>query len=328
MTGEFDLIAQLAPFLAGAEEGIAVGHGDDAAVLDFGERWVCVAIDVVVEGVHFRRDVSSPADVGWKAVAVNASDLAAMGARPTAAVVGLCRPADVGTEEIEALYTGMREACQRWGLRLVGGDTVKADALALSVTALGEVEPGRAVTRAGAQPGQALVVVGSLGAAAAAVAQLQAGRQPDAALVAAHRRPQALVAAGRVLAEHGATAMIDLSDGLGADLGHICRSSGVGATVRAADLPVAEGVTAAADALGVDPLDLVCGGGEDFALLAALPAGAAQEAARAAGAAEGVAAAVVGQVVEGTDAVLELADGTRRDLAGMGYDHYAQGPPA
>lgn len=322
---EFGLIAELAPFLAGAQDGIAVGSGDDAAVLELGDRWVCLAVDVVVEDVHFRRDLSSLADVGWKAVAVNCSDLAAMGAAPTAAVVGLCRPADLPTAAVEELYAGMDEACARWGLRLVGGDTVAAEALAISVTVIGEVDPGAAVTRSGARPGDALVVVGELGAAAAALAQVQRGLEPTEVLLDAHRRPQALVAAGRALAEHGATALIDVSDGLGADLGHVCAASGVSARVRWDDLPIAEGVRAVAAQLGVDAVDLACGGGEDFALLAAVPAERAAEAAAAAGAADGVRAAVVGTVSardDGPVLLLELSDGTVREIDGLGFDHY------
>jgi thiamine-monophosphate kinase len=324
---EFGLIAELAPFLSTrAGDGIAVGSGDDAAVIDLGERWVCLAVDVVVEDVHFSRSLSTLADVGWKAVAVNCSDIAAMGATPTAAVVGLCRPEAVPAGEVAELYAGMHAACARWGLKLVGGDTVAAEALALSVTILGEVAPGRAVTRGGGRPGDALVVVGGLGAAAAALAQVGGGHEPTPSLLAAHRRPQALVAAGRILADHGATAMIDVSDGLGADLGHLCEASGVAAAVRWDDLPVAEGVRAAAAQLGSDAVALACGGGEDFALLAALPADRALEAATAAGSAEGVPAAVVGTLEaprEGTPAVrLLLSDGSSRDLAGLGYDHY------
>jgi thiamine-monophosphate kinase len=324
-SSEFGLIAELAPFLAGAQDGIAVGSGDDAAVLELGDRWVCLAVDVVVEDVHFRRDLSSLADVGWKAVAVNCSDLAAMGATPTAAVVGLCRPGDLPTAAVEELYAGMDEACTRWGLRLVGGDTVAAEALAISVTVIGEVAPGAAVTRDGARPGDAVVVVGALGAAAAALAQVERGLEPSEGLLDAHRRPQALVAAGQVLAQHGATALIDVSDGLGADLGHLCTASGVAARVRWDDLPVAEGVRAVAAQLGVDAVDLACGGGEDFALLAALPAEAAEAAAAAAGAADGVPAAVVGTIVAQDDVPalrLELSDGSMRNIEGLGFDHF------
>lgn len=323
--GEFDLIERLSPFLSGAGDQVLVGSGDDAAVLRVGDGAVCVTVDVLVEGVHFRRDLSSLSDVGWKAVAVSCSDVAAMGGRPTAAVVGLCRPATLPESEVEELYTGMGEACARWGLRLVGGDTVAADALALSVTVLGSVEVGGGVRRDGAQVGDRLVVVGALGAAATALAQVAAGVTPAPSLLAAHRRPMALVAAGQALAAGGATALIDVSDGLGADLGHICRASGVAARVDAEALPVADGVAQAAKALELDLDRLVCGGGEDFALLAAVPAERAQEVAAAAGAADDVAAAVVGEVVAMGDellAVLVHGDGRTIDLTGYGYDHY------
>ena len=307
---EFGLIARLAPLLDDV--------GDDAAVMDLDGQLV-VAVDVVVEGVHFRRDLSSWRDVGWKAVAVNVSDLAAMGARPAGAVVGLCLPAGGAVQDVVALYEGMREACDRWELRLVGGDTVAGPGVVVSVTVLGTVEHGRAVTRAGARPGDRLVVVGALGAGAAALAQVASGTAPDLALLAAHRRPVALPAAGRVLAARGARAMIDVSDGLGADLGHVCEASGVAVRLRARALPVAPG------ALEVGGWKLVCGGGEDFALVAALPPEVAEAAAREAGEAEGVPAAVVGEVTvrgEGPAVVLELPEGGRLELDHLGYDHF------
>lgn len=322
---EFGLIARIAPLLAGAGGEVLVGYGDDAAVIEVGGRGVCVTVDVLVEDVHFRRDLSSWPDVGWKAVAVSVSDLAAMGATPTGAVIGLCRPAALAEADVEALYAGMRQACDRWGLRLLGGDTVRGPALVVSVTALGDVDPGRVVTRGGGRPGDRLVVVGALGTAAAALRQVEAGQEPNPALLAAHRRPVALPAAGRALAAHGARAMIDVSDGLGADLGHLCAASGVGARVSAGALPVASGV---AEAAGEDLWRVVCGGGEDFALVAALPARAAEAAARAASAAEGVPAAVVGELTPpgGTAAVLlELPGGGRLVLDRMGYDHFAGG---
>ena len=325
--GEFDLIARLAPYLSGDGEGVPVGHGDDAAVLKLGRQGVCLAVDVVVENRHFLRSVSSPEDVGWKSLAVNVSDLAAMGAVPVAAVVGLCRPAGWSAEDITRLYAGMQEAAERWDVKIVGGDTVAADELVVSVTAVGTVAPARAVRRSGARPGDLLVLVGELGAAAAALAQVHVGGDPDPALLAAHRRPRALPDAGFGLAAAGATAMIDLSDGLGADLGHICAASGVGARVNFAALPVAAGVVEAAESIGRDPVDLVCGGGEDFALLAAVPAGRAEEACTVATEAEGVPATVIGHVMAyrgDTPAVLHLTDGTRRYLAGMGFDHYGE----
>jgi thiamine-monophosphate kinase len=325
VVGEFELIARLARYLATRHDRVALGVGDDAAIVLPREAGVAVAVDVVVEGVHFRRDLSRLADVGWKAVAVNMSDLAAMAARPLAAVVGLCRPASVGPEEVEELYRGMRDACDRWGAALVGGDTVAATALAVSVTVLGDVDPARALRRSGARPGDRLVLVGTLGAAATALALTDVGVEVDATLLEAHRRPRALVAAGRALAAHGATAAIDISDGLGADLEHVCVASGVRARVRAADLPLAPGVVEAAGAAGADPVLLACAGGEDFALLATVPAEGARDAAAAASSAEGVPAAVVGTVLPagpGPVALLELDNGEMLDLTGLGYDHY------
>lgn len=317
--GEFDLIARLAPFLASAGDDLVVGSGDDAAVLDLDGRGVCLAVDVLVDEVHFSRELSTLADVGWKAVAVNCSDLAAMGATPSVAVIGLCRPPSVPTEDIEELYRGMAAACDEWGLRLVGGDTVSAQALALSVTVMGDVDLDKVVRRSGAQVGDALVVVGSLGAAAAGLAAFRAGVEVDDDVLAAHRRPVAHVAAGRALAEAGATALIDVSDGFGADLLHLCEASGVAAVVDAAALPAAAGVADLAQQLDRDPLDFVAAGGDDYALLAAVGGDVADEVAQA------VRGVVVGSVVEGPPgATLQLPDGTTRDLAGMGWDHFRQ----
>lgn len=331
-TGEFELIAKLAPFLSTGGGDVVVGHGDDAAVVAVGDRAVCLCVDVVVEGVHFRRDLSGLDDVGWKAVAVNVSDIAAMGAAPSVAVIGLCRPPWLGDTEVERLYTGMAEACERYGVRLVGGDTVAADALTLSVTVMGDADRDRIVRRSGARPGDRLVLVGSLGAAAAALAQVAAGHIPDPQLMAAHRRPSALPAAGRALAQGGATALIDVSDGLGADLGHLCTASAVVADVRWAALPVAEGVLAAAHQIGADPVSLVCGGGEDFALLAAVPPRHAEAVARSAALADGVRSAVIGEVRarqpgdRSVQVTLTMPDGATRDLGALGYDHFRQPP--
>jgi thiamine-monophosphate kinase len=314
---EFELITRLAPFLAMGGDDVVVGHGDDAAVIDLDGRGVCLAVDVLVDEVHFRRDLSSMADVGFKAVAVNCSDMAAMGAAPSVAVVGLCRPASLPADDIEELYAGMHEACGRWGLRLVGGDTVASGALAISVTVLGDIDPARAVRRSGARPSDRLLIVGTLGGPAAALAQVEAGVEVDEGLLALHRRPEAQVEAGRTLAELGATAMIDVSDGLGADLGHLCTASSVGAVVSAAALPVAEGVIAAAVALGRDPHELIVGGGDDYALLAAVPADKAEQAVAATG---GV---LVGEIVSGEVSVtLQMPDGSTRDMMGLGWDHY------
>lgn len=325
MIGEFELIARLAPRLVTGGPDLPVGHGDDAAVIDLEGAAACLAVDAVVEGRHFAWELSEPADVGWKALAVNVSDIAAMGAEPSAAVVALGRPADLAAERVEELYDGMAEAADHWGVALVGGDTVRTEELIVALTLLGRADPSRVVRRHGARPGDAIVCVGPLGAAGAGLRLALAGHDVPPGLLQAHRRPRGLVEAGRALAAGGATAMIDVSDGLGADLGHLAQASGVSVTVAAERLPVADEVVAAAEALDSDLWELVCGGGEDFALVAAAAPEEAARLAETAGATEGVVGAVIGEVLpaHGAPSVRLTVDGQVRDLDTLGYDHYA-----
>ena len=240
-----------------------------------GHRLV-VTTDVLVEGLDFTAELSEPEDWGWKAVAANLSDLAAMGAEARWLVLALTVPEATPVPTLERVYAGVGEACRAYGVTLVGGDVSAGPALSLAVTALGEAE--RPVLRSGARPGDRLAVSGPLGAAAAGLALLRSGDPAAAellgrfpALAAAHRRPQPALAMGVALARSGATAMIDLSDGLAGDALHLAESSGVGVEVHDATVPLAPGVTEAAALLGLDPLALALGGGEDFVLAAALP---------------------------------------------------------
>ena len=235
-----------------------------------------VTTDVLVEGLDFTAALSEPEDWGWKAVAANCSDLAAMGAAPRWLVIALTVPEPTPVPTLERVYAGVGEACRAFGAALVGGDVSAGPALSLAVTALGEAE--RPVLRSGARPGDRLAVTGPLGAPAAGLALL---RSPDRAagelldrfpgLAAAHRRPRPALAMGIALARAGATAMIDVSDGLAGDAVHLAESSGVGVEVHDAAVPLAPGVAEAAALLGRDPLELALGGGEDFVLAAALP---------------------------------------------------------
>jgi thiamine-monophosphate kinase len=235
-----------------------------------------VTTDVLVEGLDFTADLSEPEDWGWKAVVANLSDLAAMGAEARWLVLALTVPDPTSVSTLERVYAGVGEACRGFGVALVGGDVSAGPALSLAVTALGEAE--RPVLRSGARPGDRLSVTGPLGAAAAGLALLQSGdpaapellgRFPD--LAAAHRRPIPALAMGLALARAGAMAMIDLSDGLAGDALHLAEASGVGVEVHDATVPLAAGVAETAALLGLDPLELALGGGEDFVLAAALP---------------------------------------------------------
>jgi thiamine-monophosphate kinase len=283
-----------------------------------GHRLV-VTTDVLVEGVDFSAALSEPEDWGWKAVVANLSDLAAMAAEARWLVLALTVPEATPVATLERLYAGVGQACRAFGVALVGGDVSAGPALSLAVTALGEAE--RAVPRSGARPGDRLAVSGPLGAAAAGLAMLSSV-DPAAAdllarfpgLAAAHRRPVPALAMGLALARAGATAMIDVSDGLAGDALHLAEASGTGLEIHDSAVPLAPGVAEAAALLGHDPLELALGGGEDFVLAAALPR-----------------TADLGGVLDcgrfTTDPGLRvrLTASGRRPLSGLAYDHFRRG---
>lgn len=325
MAREFEIIAAIRPYLDGDGEGVPMGTDDDAAVVAVGDTPVAVAVDTLVDAHHFDRTISSLGDVGWKALAVNVSDLVAVGARPVAAVVSLQRPPAFTTADAEDLYAGMRAAADAMGSLLVGGDTVNASALAVSVTVLGApLDPQWTLRRSTARPGDVVVVVGQLGLAAAGLALARAGAtdlldaRPE--LLAAHRRPVPQLAALGALYDTPVTAAIDVSDGLGRDLAHIARGSRCDLDVAARELPVDEGVAAAAARLRADPLDFVVGGGDDYAIAATV--GSDDLAALAAALrAAGVPLAVVGEVRGGAGRVRLHTPRGVRDISSDGWEH-------
>jgi thiamine-monophosphate kinase len=280
--GEFGLIARI----TAARElppSTLLGPGDDAAVLLAADGRVVVTTDVLVEGVHFRLDWSTPHQVGRKAVAANLADVAAMGAVPTALVVGLALPGSTPISTVDGLMDGMWAEAGQASAGIVGGDVVSSEQLVVSVTALGDLQGRAPVTRSGARPEDVLGLCGRLGWAAAGLAVLRRGllspsaRSPltrsPLAVVAAHRVPEPPYGAGPQAAAAGATAMIDISDGLLADAGHLAEASGVGIDIDSAAVPVASRLVEVASALGADPRHWVLTGGEDHALLASFPAG-------------------------------------------------------
>ena len=269
--GEFGLIATLAAGLPRGERTV-VGIGDDAAVLTAPDGRVVATTDLLLEGRHFRRDWSAPADIGAKAAAQNLADVAAMGAVPVALLVGFGAPGDLPLAWARDLVAGIAEECSRVGATVIGGDTSSAASVVLAVTALGDLGGLDPVTRAGAQPGDVLAIAGVLGDSAAGLALLEAGLAGPASLIAAHRRPRPPYQAGPEAARLGATSMIDVSDGLLADVGHIAQASAVLIEIDTTLLPVGGGLAAAAAALGgPSPLDWVLTGGEDHALAATFP---------------------------------------------------------
>lgn len=300
---------------------LIVPPGDDCAVVAPVDEPLAVTTDALVEGAHFRRDWLSSSEIGARAIAVNLSDLAAMAATPTWALVAITAPPELPARVLDEILDGCAAACEEAGAAMIGGNLTTAPLLSITVTAAGTV-PGRCLTRAGARPGDALVVTGTLGGAAAAVAALLAGETPDPALRERYARPVARVAAGRALARAGAHAAIDVSDGLLADLGHLCAASGVGAVVERERLPRLAPV-ATLDAAGADH---AATGGEDYELLAACPPDLVARLADVQREA-GVALTVVGECVDAARGiVLRDATGRAHAVRSAGFDHFARTP--
>jgi thiamine-monophosphate kinase len=268
--GEFGLIARVTARLASGHATL-LGPGDDAAVVHAPDGRVVASTDVLVEGRHFRRDWASAVDIGHRAAAANLADIAAMGAVPTALLVALCMPPDLEAQWTEELADGLAAEAARVGASVVGGDMSASPTLTIAVTALGDLGGRAPVVRSGARAGDVIALAGRLGYAAAGYTVLSRGFRTPKILVEAYRRPEVPYGAGPQAARHGATAMIDVSDGLLADLGHVAAASRVGIDLLGAAFEVPDQMRDAAHALGVDPLGWVLGGGDDHAIVAAFP---------------------------------------------------------
>ena len=314
MASERDRVAALqAIFARPALAGVVVGIGDDAAVLDPGPDLLVWTVDAAVDGVHFRRDLLSFVDIGYRATMAAASDLAAMGAAPRGLLSALVLPSDVGDAELAELAAGQRAAADALGTAIVGGNLARGTELSITTTALGAAP--RPFTRAGALPGDALWAAGALGLAAAGLVLLLAGRAPVSpaarAAVQIWRRPEARLAAG-IAARGWAHAAIDVSDGLAQDAGHLARASGVDVILDAAAI-VSPALREVAAELGDDALELALHGGEDYALVVAAP--------------DGVGApgfTRIGSIAPGAgEARLRREDGAIVALVARGFDHFA-----
>lgn len=328
--GERGLIRRIRCAIGSPGPGIRVGIGDDGAVLEptAGTRLLATT-DLVIEDVHFRRRSADPADIGWKAMAVNLSDIAAMGGTPRFALVALACPEETEVEEVDLFYEGLTAAATPHGVRVVGGDTCASPAgWIVNVTLLGELA-GPPRLRSGAQPNDVIAVTGSLGKSAAGLQVLEASRRPDLPLEVlddvrrAHLRPVARIPEGMWLgAADGVHALIDLSDGLATDLVHIAAESGVAARVELARLPVAPAARAVAQVLALDPLRLATTGGEDYELLFTADRASVDALAAGLSSATGVAVTVIGEILAGSPQVSFVdAEGREVDV-GEGFEHF------
>jgi thiamine-monophosphate kinase len=296
--GEFGLISALVDLFP-QDEQVLIGPGDDAAVLRVRTGHVVISTDLLVEGRHFRRDWTSAEDVGHRAAAQNLSDINAMGGRATALTIGLAAPADLPVQWALDFARGFAEESALVGASVVGGDLTRADEVVVAVTVLGACTQAP-VVRSGASPGEVLALCGRQGWAAGGLAVLGRGFRSPRVLVEAYRRPEPPYDAGRAAAEAGATAMIDVSDGLLADAGHIAAGSGVAIDVHTAAFDVPEPLRAVGAALGADPMQFILGGGEDHPLLATFPD--------------------VGAVPDGWSVIGAVTDGAGVTVDGAEYD--------
>ncbi len=322
--GEFGLIEKLRERLSATDadgvvaKDIVVGIGDDAAVTRTRSGATIVSTtDALVEGVHFRLDWSSAADVGFKAASVNVSDLAAMGAEPRWLLVALCAPPDLSDDVVEGIYDGLTEAGALYRTHVIGGDIVRARELVIAVTAIGELD-GEPMRRSSARSGDMLAVTGPLGRAAAGV-NLLLSQDPKRvvpehamACIDAHRRPVARVGEGRRLAAAGIRTAIDVSDGLASDAKRLAEASGVAVEIEAARLPVAIQAQSVGEDRGWDVRQMVLGGGEDLELLVAAPAALARQ----------LGLLAIGRITDGAGVWLVETDGELTELDPQGWDHF------
>ncbi|MGN6258562.1 MAG: thiamine-phosphate kinase [Solirubrobacterales bacterium] len=329
MKGEFELLAKLRDRLPPNDPRVRLGSGDDAAVTLPGAT-TATSVDAIIDGVHFRRGETTPRLIGRKAIATALSDIAAMGADAGEAYVVLGAPPDLEEEEFFALLEGILEVARETDTTLAGGDVTRAPALMLAVTVVGHARrPDELVPRGGAEAGDLLVLTGEIGGAAAGRLLLDDPSLAEAIpeSTAEHLRarqldPSPRLHSGRALAEAGATAMIDLSDGLAGDALHVAESGGVVLQIDAGSLPLAKGVAEIAAAVGRDPLELAVSGGEDYELLAALPPQRLTEASTRIGAAAETTLTPIGEVDYGRGVEIRLPGGGL--LETQSFDHFGE----
>jgi len=322
--GEFGLIERLAAVVAAeAPADLILGVGDDAAAWRAGEQVLLATSDTLVEGVHFLPEFAPWADVGWKALAVNVSDIAAMGGEPLFALVTLALPPETDVAAADDIYAGLAECAEQFGVAIVGGDVVRAPQVSVTIAVIGRAQmqgtKPLVMRRDRARAGDAIAVSGTLGDAAAGLWRLRKGAAHDETLVQAHLRPVPPLEAAQEAARAGIECAIDISDGLLQDLAHICRRSGLGAVVEADSLPLSNDLLSA---YPEDALALAGTGGEDYALLVT----GADEVIEQLRENAAVSITVIGRMADAEAHIPKLLDASGDEIAmsSAGWDHLRQ----
>ena len=317
--GEFGLIDLLAKMTGGGDERLLIGIGDDAAAWQGDDSIQLASVDSFVEGVHFTPETTPWQEVGWKALAVNLSDIAAMGGIPHYALVALSLPDDSQVEDVAALYSGMLKLAKQYGVTIVGGDISRAPLVAIAITILGSSPTQKILTRSSAQAGEIVTVTGQLGAAAAGLEVLKGQRrldpEADTRLKNAFLHPTPRIAEGLLLVEQGVKTAIDISDGLVADLNQICKASRVGARLEVERVPVEPTVKTA---FSERALELALSGGEDYELLFTASAEIVDKVKKAAS----CPVTAIGEITAGKGVTLVDKEGNPFKLAKAGWEHF------
>jgi thiamine-monophosphate kinase len=321
-TGEFGLIEILRRKLGEQDDDLICGVGDDTAVFRSrqGGLWAYTA-DAVVESVHFDTAYVAWHALGYKSLAANISDLAAMGgSAPSFALVVLGLTGDIEVEAVEEIYRGMRDCGQEFSCRVVGGDIVRSPQhMFVSVSLVGLLAGERFLTRGGARPGQVVMVTGTLGDSYLGLKWLMGGRDDSNPCAQRHLYPQPRLEEGRRALESGAAACIDVSDGLLRDLGHVCEESGVGAEVFLQDIPISAAAWETGRELGEDSAGAALFGGEDYELILVADED------KAAGLRGELGLAAIGRITDGGGVVVLDPSGKKADIGRIGYEHFKEG---
>jgi thiamine-monophosphate kinase len=317
--GEFGLIDLLAKMAGGGDKRLLIGIGDDAAAWQGDDSIQLASVDSFVEGVHFTPETTPWQEVGWKALAVNLSDIAAMGGIPRYALVALSLPDDSEVEDVAALYSGMLKLAKQYGVTIVGGDISRAPLVAIAITILGSSPTQKILTRSSAQAGDIVAVTGQLGAAAAGLEVLKGQRrldpEADTRLKNAFLHPTPRIAEGLLLVEQRVKTAIDISDGLVADLNQICKASQVGARLEVERVPVEPAVKTA---FSERALELALSGGEDYELLFTASAEIVDKVKKAAS----CPVTAIGEITAGKGVTLVDKEGNPFKLAKAGWEHF------
>ncbi len=318
MGGEFALIDRLGAMVPKSHRELLVGMGDDAAVIRIAPEpvpYLLATTDIMVEGRHFHRQWAQPEQIGIKAAESNISDIAAMGGKPTWMFISIVLSHETDVNWVQRLYDGIGLSCRRAGAIVAGGDTTQGAVNTINISLLGEVSPDLLCLRSHAKAGDALVVTGTLGASAAALALLEKGETPCRYLLEKHLSPTCRLDVAQTIAPL-ANAMIDISDGLGSEVRHICNQSRVGAEIYADAVPLHDTVVSAGETLEIAPVDFAVEGGEDYELLFSISEENLKTLEKT-----GVTCFRVGKVLESIKAPIFVTEDGRHPLS-SGFNHF------